>query len=415
MPSKLSSRLPGYLRAISAGILLIMLSLLVACAASNPSPENSDVNNIVEENTANTESEPADEPEANDVVQPEEPPAEPTRLSFIAVGDIVAHDLLVEQGHIGPNDYDFSHIFEPMKKKIKSYDLSAITQETPFVDDDSDVSGYPTFGTPWQMGEAIVGSGFDIIVGATNHSMDKGTDGIDRTINFWAEKHPERLHLGMHKDPKDQDSVSIIERNGIRIAFTDCTYGLNGLVLPEGYEHSVDMLYDLDRICDNIKKAQDDCDFTIAFVHMGEEYATVPSDEQRQVAEKLIDAGADVVLGSHVHVVQPMEEVKTAKGNSGIVYFSLGNHVSNQIDVENMLGGAAILEIEKRPVEGGGFETGVVKHEFVPTVCHWNSSTCAEYFLEDYTDELAATHALSFTREQLAELWKSITGLDAKL
>lgn len=338
-------------------------------------------------------------------------PAPPTQVSFIAVGDVVAHDLLAFQGKTDDGGWNYDFIFENMADEIASYDIAAITQETPFISREEDVSGYPTFGTPWQMGEAMWKSGFDVIVGATNHSMDKGLYGINTTIDYWHNMHPDKLHLGMHHYAEDANSVSFMEKNGIKIGFTDCTYGLNGFVLPEGSEYMVDLLDDLDVICSNIETAKTECDFIISFVHMGEEYATVPSDEQREVAERLIDAGADVVIGSHVHVVQPMEQVTTAAGNSGLVYYSIGNHVSNQIDVENMLGGAAIFTIEKALDEQGDFKTRIVSYDFKPIVCHWNSSTTTEYFLEDYPEELSAAHAVNLNKDMLYSIWNSITGL----
>ena len=263
----------------------------------------------------------------------------------------------------------------------------------------------------YQAIDAIIASGFDVVVGATNHSMDKGLYGIETTNEYWA-KHPDILHLGMHDNPADANSVSVMEKNGITIGFCDCTYGLNGLVLPDGYEYSVDLLDDLDIICDNVRDAREKCDFIVAFVHMGEEYATVPSDEQRAVAERLIDAGADVVLGSHVHVVQPCEEITTASGNTGLVYFSLGNHVSNPIDAINMLGGCAEFTVEKRYDSQGDGKAHIVSHRFVPVVCHWDAMTCTEYFLEDYTDALAASHAVGVgSVGDLWDMWTGITGL----
>lgn len=374
---------------VTVAVVFLVLVSISACASTRPQQQ----------------AQPPIFEEVNDV------PADPTQVSFIAVGDVVAHDLLAFQGKIDDRNWNYDFIFENMSDEISSYDIAAITQETPFVTREEDVSGYPTFGTPWQMGEAMWNSGFDVIVGATNHSMDKGLYGINNTIDYWHSMHPNLLHLGMHHYEEDANSVSFLEKNGIKIGFTDCTYGLNGFVLPEGSEYMVDLLDDLDIICSNITAAQNDCDFIIAFVHMGEEYATVPSDEQREVAERLIDAGADVVIGSHVHVVQPMETVTTAAGNTGLVYYSIGNHVSNQIDVENMLGGAAIFTIEKTPDIAGNSKTEIVSYEFKPVVCHWNSATTTEYFLEDYTDELASQHAVNLSKDKLYSIWNSITGL----
>lgn len=343
--------------------------------------------------------------------------AEPVSIQFIAVGDIVAHDEMIDQSRDGATgSYDFNHVFEPVLDRLAPYDLASVTQETPLITDESRIGGYPVFGTPTQMGDAIVNAGFDIVTSATNHSMDQGTDGILGTVAYWKQNHPEITLLGLHDDPADANGVTIVECKGIRIAMTDCTYGLNGFVLPEGEEYEVDMLDDIETIAQNVEAVQDEVDFTICYVHMGDEYSTVPSDWQRWVANRLIDAGADVVLGSHVHVVQPMEEVTTEAGNTGLVYFSLGNFASNQADVENMLGGAAVLTITKAPDGDGGFKTSVTAHDFVPTFCYYDYETTRMYFLEDFTDELASSHFITlyghpFTVDQVWGTWSDITGL----
>ncbi|MBO4352076.1 MAG: CapA family protein, partial [Eggerthellaceae bacterium] len=340
----------------------------------------------------------------------------PHTLTFLAVGDIVPHKEMIAQSRTDDGSYDFNHVFDPVRSHLEPYDLLSVTQETPLVTDESRVGGYPIFGTPVQMGDAIVNAGFDIVTSATNHSMDQGIDGIFDTISYWKQNHPEIVLMGLHDDPADADGVTFVERNGITIAMTDLTYSLNGLELPAGEEYAVDMLYDLDAIAANVEAAQDKADITICYVHMGNEYATVPSAEQREVAERLIDAGADVVLGSHVHVVQPMEEVTTAAGNTGIVYFSLGNFASNQADVENMLGGAAVMTIAKIPHLDGSSETTVTAHEFIPVFCHYDYDTTQMYFLDDYTNELANSHFITlyghpFTVEQVNGIWTDITGL----
>ena len=354
--------------------------------------------------------------EASDKPIPEIAP-DPTSLTLIAIGDIVAHDEMIKQARTSEGTYDFNHVFAPMKDRLGQFDLASVTQETPLVTDEGKVGGYPIFGTPTAMGDAIVNTGFDIAVSATNHSMDQGADGILDTIAFWRQSHPEIAVLGIHDDPSQANGVTFIERNGIRIALTDCTYGLNGFELPEGREYEVDLLDDLDTILANVRTAESEADITICYVHMGEEYATVPSDWQRAVAEALIDAGAEVVIGSHVHVVQPMEDMTTAAGNKGIVYFSLGNSASNQANVENMLGGAAVLTIEKTPTGiGSETKTSVTAHEFVPTFCHYDYNTTQMFFLSDYTEEQAANHFITlyghpFTVEQVRNLWTDITGL----
>ena len=342
--------------------------------------------------------------------------SQPHMLTFLAVGDIVPHKEMIAQSRNDDGSYDFNHVFEPVLARLAPYDLLSVTQETPLVTDESRVGGYPIFGTPVQMGDAIDNAGFDIVTSATNHSMDQGIDGIFDTVDYWRQNHPEITLMGLHDDPAEANGATFIKRNGITIAMTDLTYSLNGFELPAGQEYAVDMLYDLDTIVANVEAAQEKADITICYVHMGNEYATVPSAEQREVAERLIDAGAHVVIGSHLDVVQPMEEVTTAAGNKGIVYFSLGNFASNQADVENMLGGAAVLTIAKTPTKDGGWNTSVISHEFVPVFYHYDYETTQMYFLDDYTDELASNHFITlyghpFTVDQVNGIWTDITGL----
>ena len=179
---------------------------------------------------------PKDEPtptfaEVNDL------PAPPSQVTFFAAGDILAHDLLAAQGHRSDGSYDYSFLFANMADEIASYDIASITQETPLVDDDSQVSGYPTFGTPCQMADAIAEAGFDVVISATNHSYDKGVYGLETTMSYWKNNHPEITVLGIHDTPKEADGVSFVRSNGIEIAMAEFTYDLNGFVLPEGKEY----------------------------------------------------------------------------------------------------------------------------------------------------------------------------------
>ena len=304
--------------------------------------------------------------------------SQPRMLTFLAVGDIVPHKEMIAQSRSDDGSYDFNHVFEPVLTRLAPYDLLSVTQETPLVTDESRVGGYPIFGTPVQMGDAIDNAGFDIVTSATNHSLDQGIDGVFDTVDYWKQNHPEITLMGLHDDPADANGVTFIERNGITIAMTDLTYSLNGFELPAGQEYAVDMLDDLDTIVANVEAAQEKADITICYVHMG--------------------------------------EVTTAAGNKGIVYFSLGNFASNQADVENMLGGAAVLTIAKTPTKDGGWSTSVVSHEFVPVFCHYDYDTTQMYFLDDYTDELASSHFITlyghpFTVDQVNGIWTDITGL----
>ena len=116
--------------------------------------------------------------------------SQPRMLTFLAVGDIVPHKEMIAQSRSDDGSYDFNHVFEPVLTRLAPYDLLSVTQETPLVTDESRVGGYPIFGTPVQMGDAIDNAGFDIVTSATNHSLDQGIDGVFDTVDYWKQNHP---------------------------------------------------------------------------------------------------------------------------------------------------------------------------------------------------------------------------------
>ena len=154
-----------------------------------------------------------------------------------------------------------------------------------------------------------------------------------------------------------------------------------------------------------MKEAEEKADVSLCFLHVGEEYAGEPTEEVKKLCERLIDAGADVIFCAHPHVVQPMEWVTTAGGSKGLVFYSLGNFVSNQPYPETILGAVATLTFTA---------DGVSEAEMKPVVCHYAGRETTVYFLEDYTEELAAAQALNrqetvFTLESLWEMWEKET------
>ena len=314
-------------------------------------------------------------------------------------------------------------------------------------------SGFPRFGTPASMGDALAGAGFDVVLGATNHAMDKGPEKILRTVGWWREHHPEVTLLGLHDSAEDQNRIPVIEKNGIRIAMLDFTYGLNGFGLPADAPYLVDLLpgpelpgsgpsaseppapeqpgleppeqsgpelpdkgagEDGDRFTEMIRRAEQEADVTVCFLHIGTEYAPGPDKAQIETVRRAVDAGADAVICAHPHVVQRCERIRTPEGNAGVVFYSLGNFMSNQTDPATFLGGAAELRIVKT---GAGQAARIESFRMIPTVCHFRTGETQVYFLEDYTDELAAEHrvpegtekGMFLTTEALWRQWQKST------
>ena len=178
-----------------------------------------------------------------------------------------------------------------------------------------------------------------------------------------------------------------------------------------GFEYEIDTLDDLDDLVKRVHSAETQADATVCFLHIGEEYASEPTARQREVVEQLVDAGADAVVCSHPHVIQPMEELRTQAGNTAIVYWSLGNFISNQTDPRTVLGAAASLRFERQP-DGAVL---LAQHEAIPLVCHFDEQGTWVCFLDEYTEGDAAAHYLNkdetaFTLESLRQQWRATMG-----
>lgn len=324
-------------------------------------------------------------------------------VTFCAVGDNLAHSTVYGKCKNPDGAYDFNKIYDHIRETISSYDLAVVNQETVLVSDYEKVSSYPCFGTPDAMADAIKNAGFDIVLQATNHTMDKGISGVNSSLDTW-QKYPEISLLGIHKP--NTDHYAQLTKNGITFSMFNYTYGTNGIKIPSKYAGMIDTLADKDRLIKNLHDSNSD--FNICFLHIGTEYAYTPTEYQKSVINDIIDAGADVVICSHPHVVEPYGYVTTAAGNKGLIYYSCGNFVSGQDKLPCILGGMASMTFRKTA-------NGVCRIEsenFTPLVTNrtdGNSGVIDVYLLSDYTDALASKHSISdVTVKKLYELWNNI-------
>lgn len=337
-----------------------------------------------------------------------------SKLTLIAAGDNLIHDTVYEKFEENDGEYDFTPMYTHIKDTVQAHDLAVINQETILVENDSEIGSYPDFGTPHEMGDALVDTGFDVVLSATNHTMDRGTDAIYGMADYWERKYPDVKLLGIHESKKDADTIDYVEKNGIKLAMFNYTYGLNGYELPEDEDYLVDLLDDKEKFISDIKKAEDEADMTVCFLHIGDEYEYEPTQFQVDYVNDVIDAGADVVICSHPHVVEPFGEIITDKGNKGVVFYSCGNFVSGQDEIDRLLGGMAEVEITKTS-RGDKSETKVTGYDFIPVVTHYTDTQEAVYLLKDYTDDLANHHWINyydsgFSVDKLWGLWEEITG-----
>lgn len=326
--------------------------------------------------------------ESNNIIE-----AKPDKLTLRMVGDNLIHNTLYFAAKT-EDGYDFDMLFENVKEEIESADVSIINQETIFVKDPKRYSSYPTFGSPTQVGDSIVKSGFDVVAHATNHTLDKGTSGVEDTLSFWKENYPNIKILGIHESNEESD-MTYIEKNNIKLSFVNYTYGLNGMPLPNNKGYMVDLLGNDEELKNNIKTAKENSDIMIAILHIGTEYVYSPTRYHKKYVDMCIDSGADIVLCAHPHVLEPYKMVTTENGNTGLVYYSLGNFISNQKEVPTLLGGMADIELIR--TEDGDVE--ISKYDLIPLVTHYIEGYYTTYRLDEYNDELASQHKISKTKE----------------
>ncbi len=367
-----------------SALLALALSLgFFSCARDG---ENTETPKLPENEIIDTVPEPQPEPEP-------EPEPVVERVSFAGFGDNIiyfgntrdAKSLAVPGGR----EYNFKPMFEHVEHIIQGADVAFINQETLMAGEGYAISYYPTFNSPQDLGYDLTELGFDVVNIANNHMLDKGADGLSKTIEFW--KNMDCLMIGGYENTEDYNTVRMLEKNGIKISFLSYTYGTNGITKPQSSPLAIP-LFDDETITSQITAAKAQSEFVIVSAHWGYEGAFAPNDEQKHYAQLIADCGADVIIGHHPHVIQPVEWLTGKNGNKTLCVYSLGNFAAEQAYDYNMVGG--IIEFDIVSVDDAKpYLENVV---FNPTVFHFPSSFYGNtvYLMQDYTPELAAIHGV---------------------
>lgn len=341
-----------------------------------------------------------------------------TTASVIAVGDNLYHQSLIDAGASSDGNWNYDKIYTHIQDAIKDADIKMIDQETVFTTDHDSVSSYPSFAPPTEVGDAIVKAGFNVVESANNHIDDFGEGFLTDTLNFWKTNYPDVTLLGIHDSQEDADTVKIREVNGIKIAFLDYTYGTNvgGI---EGKDYMIDMIRK-DKITTMIQKAKQQADCIIFVAHWGTEDETMPNEYEKQWAAYLMEQGVNVIIGGHPHVLQPYGRLTDDNGNEAVVFYSLGNFVSTQQKLEELLGGMAKFTIQKT-VKDGQTSIEILTPTVEPLVMHYNSDAgeFGPYMLSDYTEELASQNGVQkyigsgvFTLDNLKKKFNEIMSMN---
>lgn len=334
-----------------------------------------------------TEDEPPASAAPSDASETPSAPQQQTSLRMLSVGDNLIHDGIYEQAQKRAKNggYDFSFCYARVKSTVEAADIATINQET-IVAKSYPPSGYPLFNSPQELGAAVKDTGFDVVALANNHMLDKTAKGLTEAIDFW-DAAEGITRTGAYKDKADLDRVEYIEKNGIKIGLVGITQYLNGLSLPKDSPLQIILTSDEATIERKIKAAKAECDVVLVNAHRGTEYTTTPTQDQKNLAKKMASWGANVIIGHHPHVLQPMEWIDNADGSRTLVAYSLGNFISQQNTAARVIGGMLHYTLTK----GADDKITVSEVRFEPTVTHYVSGShdVQIYPLSQYSDALA--------------------------
>lgn len=388
-------------RIICLVAMCILAGMLTACGKSSGETNVPETVEVLGEPIGTPE--PTPEPTATPIPTPT--PFPEYDINLMMVGDNLMHMGIVTTGKQADGSYNYDFLFEGIEEFLAEAEVKMINQETILGGNQLGFSGYPHFNSPTEVGDAIVDAGFNVVLHSSNHTADKGLKGILNCADYW-QQYPEVLVAGIDGDGV-KDEIQILEIEGVTFAILNYAYAPNMGSFPAEYEGYMDMLCDYNektRLIDfttikeevliEIAEADKLADFVVVCPHWGTEYTTKPSSYQEKFARQMTEAGADIIIGTHPHVVQPVEWVEAENGNKSLCYYSLGNYVSTQKQALCMLEAMAWVTIHVD--ENGPFidteQTGVL-----PLVCHYNAMPVrmeSVYLLEEYTETQAASHGI---------------------
>lgn len=321
----------------------------------------------------------------------------PSYAILRAVGDDIIYNTIYWQaqkrtGKAG--QYNFAPVYEHVAADIANADIAMVNQETPLASKVAAVSSYPQFNSPTAVGDELVSMGFDVINHANNHVLDQGEKGLLATLSYWSEK-PNIVVTGIRADKTKAEDIPVVMKNGIKFAFLGYTQMTNGLSLPKDSSASIYYTSDEMTMKKQITEAKAKADVVVISVHWGVEYTNKPNESQKKLAKKMSDWGADIIIGTHPHVIQPVETITAKDGHQTLVYYSLGNFLAHQNTIDTMLGGMADIKVKK---DGDSGKVTIETAKFVPLVIQCdkpNGQNIRIYKFSQYTKSLAQSHFLA--------------------
>lgn len=305
--------------------------------------------------------------------------------TITSIGDVMLHSWQINRGYDSAADtFDYAEEFEYVTEYLSHADFTVANLETTFAGryngQSQDVHGYadfPCFNSPEVLAENLKDAGIDLVGTANNHSLDSWQNGVYSTLDYLDEAG--LLHTGTARSEEEQQTLCIQEINGIKFGFCAYTYSLNGFTVASDQTYSINTLdlYSDEKMNEMYQQVRDlkdaGADFVLVLLHAGTEYKSLPDEDQIKAVEGLIDAGADVILGSHPHVIEPMD-IRTVTDDSGnsrtvVILYSQGNFVSSQIYRDGIMKDIGMITDLTFTKQGNNLK--ITQVAVAPTYTYW--------------------------------------------
>ncbi|MBI3889185.1 CapA family protein, partial [Candidatus Saccharibacteria bacterium] len=330
---------------VVAGVFLVVIVAILACYF------------VVRKPVDSAKPEPAKPTARSSAVQ-----SKPS-FTMAAMGDMLAHTAVLNNAKT-ESGYSFTPFFSKVRSIYASADTVFCNQEGLSAGAEYIISGYPSFNAPAQFSKDLKdGAGCNVINLANNHMGDKGVSATNATITAWQSLQPLAL-AGANKSADEQKKVQYFTKNGIKTAFLSFADFNNNQSTPS---YSVNIYHDTALFESLLREARQNADAVIVSMHWGTEDSGVINNDQRETVARLAALGADVVIGTGPHVLQPAELVKRTDGGTMLVWYSLGNFLSAQLRIDELIGGVAQFKFTK---ENEG-KVSVSEPTFTPTYMHY--------------------------------------------
>lgn len=337
-----------------------------------------------------------------------------TTINFSATGDNLIHERLYQQANAragGGKNYDFDYCYEKVSPFYKKQELNWINQES-LANTKIPADSYPTFSTPGQAVQSLYKLMNERIFSVSNnHTYDKGADGLAATLEFYHKEMPKDILCTGIWNKKDLSYIPVYTCKGQKIAFLSYTYYTNGIKTPEDSLYRVIYTKETNVIKKQLALARQKADVVIVGCHWGTENSHQINVEQVKLARNLADWGADLIIGTHPHVVQDAGWVTGPKtGRKVFCAYSLGNFISTQSQPDQVVGMVLACTIRVANTRDGK-KVSIVKPRFYPTVTQYGADASNDHveWFANYTDEMANSHGIhlrgtTFTRDSIRKI-----------